>query len=1071
MLKNTEKRLHFIGNHWLKPLIMNKLCILFLLFSFTSVSWGSEPSYDTGFLQQYNISGTVTDGSTGEPLVGVSIVVKGTIIGTLTDIDGKFSVPVSQQQATLQVSFIGYTTQEIQASADVPVKIALVLEVTQISEVVVIGYGTQKKESVVGAITQVNSEALMKSPTQNITNAITGKLSGVLTIQQTGQPGSNDSEIIIRGLSSWSGSQPLVMVDGVQRDFSDLDPGQINTISVLKDASATAVFGAKGANGVIIVTTKRGALGKPKFSVSSQTGVNKATRLPDHIDSYTTMSMWNVALKNEQRFSDLVSDGILEEYRNPSTPLKSLQYPDVNYFDVLMKDFAPSTNTSISAQGGTDFVKYFCSLAYLYEGDYFKSYRKGYNSTSNNYNRFNYRANLDFSLTKTTQLSLNLGGDYGIRNVANSSYWGDMYFSSTALFPAYFPEWVLQMVPDPDYPSDSGIRLANALGDWSGNPYTRMNSGGFSQYSNSKLFTDLILNQKLDFLLKGLSFKANASLSTYFSTQSLYSDYTFPEYTLDYSKIHIDDNGVVTLDSNPWFRIGQGNEVYKQDPLDINVGGLQGGYYRNLYYEFSLNYLNSFGKHNVSGLLLMNRQEQYNQTDFPYYNEAFVGRATYDYSHKYLFEVNIGYTGSERFAPGNRFGFFPSGAVGWVISEENFFKSAVPWMNKFKVRYSQGLVGSDYASSRWLYKSDYYRDARGYIREDRGANLTAQWEEAKKRDLGFEFGIFRNTFTLNIDLFDEYRSKMLLTPRSVTFLVGNSFKDLNLGSLKKHGIEIEAEFNKTTSYKLKYFVKGLFGFNENRIINKDDLPYAPEYSKDAGKPLGTMVDGVELTGTGYFTSVDDIQNNPAPVTPDKLVLGDYKYLDYTADGLITTLDKHPLKGNNYPPITYSLSSGLSYKGFDFNFMFQGNAGKYVDFYGSYDIEFRRNTWRVNTAQLNYWRPDNQISNDHPTLHASSSSSPQRNWGGGESDQYSIRIKDHNWRVSDYLRLKEIFAGYTFNTAGLNRVAGISNLMIYVSADNVFTITSLIEGDPERKSFSNGYYPIFSSYNLGLKFGF
>ncbi len=1071
MVENTEKKMHCTGMHWFKSMAMTKMWLFVFLSAFCSAVLASSADAANIGEQQNVVTGVVKDGATGETLTGVTVVVKGTQLGALTDIQGKFSINVPQEEVTLMISFIGYTAQEILARVGTPVDVALALEVTQISEVVVIGYGVQKKESVVGAITQVNSEALMRSPTQNVTNAITGKLSGVLTIQQTGQPGSDDSEIIIRGLSSWSGSQPLVMVDGVQRDFSDLDPGQINTISVLKDASATAVFGAKGANGVIIVTTKRGALGKPRFTVSSQTGIEKATRLPDHIDAFTTMSMWNVALKNEQRYGDLISNTILGEYQHPSSPLKSLQYPDVNYFDILMKDFAPTTNANINVQGGTDFVKYFCSLAYLYEGDYFKSYRSGYNSTSNFFHRFNYRANLDFSLTKTTQLSLNLGGDFSVRNNANSGYWGDMYFSSTTLFPAYFPAWLLEMVPDPDYPADSGIRLSNALGDWSGNPYTRMNSGGFTQNTGSKLYTDLIFTQKLDFLLKGLSLKANASLSTSFETTSLTSSYSFPEYTLDYSKIHVDENGEVTLDSNPWFRIGQGNEVYKQNPLDINVGGLNGGYYRNLYYEFSINYMNSFGKNNISGLLLMNRQEQYSGTNFPYYNEAFVGRATYDYSRKYLFEVNIGYTGSERFAPGNRFGFFPSGALGWVVSEEDFFRNAVPWMNKLKIRYSQGLVGSDYASARWLYKSDYYYDSRGYIREDRGANTTAQWEEAMKRDLGFEFGFFKNLVTLNVDLFDEYRDKMLLTPRSVTFLVGNSFKDLNLGSLKKHGIEVEIEYNKTTSYNLNYFIKGIFGFNENRILNKDDLPYAPEYSKDAGKPLGAELSGVELTGTGYFTSVDDIHNNPAPVTPDKLVLGDYKFLDYTADGLITTLDMHPIPGNNYPPITYSLSGGISYKGFNFNMMFQGNAGKYVDFFGSYDIEFRRNTWRVNTAQLNYWRPDNQITNDHPTLHAVASSTPQLNWGGGESDQYSIRVKDHSWRNSDYLRLKEVYAGYTFNTAGLTKAIGISNLNVYLSANNLFTITPLIEGDPERKSFANGYYPIFSTYNLGVKFGF
>jgi TonB-linked SusC/RagA family outer membrane protein len=643
-----------------------------------------------------------------------------------------------------------------------------------------------------------------------------------------------------------------------------------------------------------------------------------------------------------------------------------------------------------------------------------------------------------------------------------------MYFSSVSRFPAYFPAWVLQQVPDTDYPDATGSRLADALGDWAGNPYTQMNSGGFTQDTQSTLNTDLILTQKLNFILKGLSFKGSLSLSTNYSNQSLTSSYTLPVYYIIWNRVGVDANGDGKVDQNPWFRVGQGNETYTLPLLNIDVGNLSGGYYRNLYYELSLNYSNTFFKnHNVSALALMNRQQRNSSTDFPYYNEAWVGRLTYDYLHKYLVEINIGYTGSAEFAPSNRFGFFPSGALGWVVSDEPFFVNAVPWMSKLKFRYSDGLVGSDLASSRWLYKSDYALSS-GYIMEAAGANTSASWEEARKRDFGIEAGLFHNLFTFSVDLFDEHRDKMLLTPQSVTFMVGNSFKDLNLGSLKKHGMEVEFEFNKTTLRKLNYFVKGNFGFNENRIIDKNDLPYAPDYSKAAGKPLGAQVNGVELTGDGYYTSVDDIHMNVGPVTPNRIVLGDYKFLDYNADGQITTLDKHPIKGNTYPPITYSLSSGFTYKGFDFNFMFQGNYGKYVEYFGSYDIEFRRDVLRVNISQLDYWTPNNPNAG-HPTLHSSGSSSPMLNWGGGESDHYSIDILNHYWRVSNYLRLKEIYLGYNIKTGA--QFAGISNILVYATANNVLTFTSLIEGDPERKSFADGYYPNFATYNLGLRFSF
>ncbi|HOI49736.1 MAG TPA: SusC/RagA family TonB-linked outer membrane protein, partial [Prolixibacteraceae bacterium] len=845
-------------------------------------------------------------------------------IGTITDFDGNFNLVIPADSKFLTVSFVGLKTQEITIGSQTNFMISLSEETVGLEEVVVVGYGTQKKESVVGAITQVDNQSLVRSGTQNVTNAITGKLSGVLTIQQTGEPGSDNSEIIIRGLSSWNGSQPLVLVDGVERDFKSIDPNEVNTISVLKDASATAVFGAKGANGVIIVTTRRGIIGKPKMNFSGSYGLEKATRIPDHIDSYTTMSLLNVARMNGGQFEQLTPTHILDEYRNPSTPLNSLRYPNVDWFDLLTHPYAPTSNANFNVSGGTNFIKYFCSLGHLYQNDFFKTYKNGYDDARYWYHRINYRANIDFNLTKSTVFSLNVGGDVGIKNQPNSSPWRNLYATSPARFPAYFPEWVLEMVPDPDYPDANGIRLVQPFGEYTGNPYNNMHNGTFRRYLDTKLFTDLVLEQKLDFITKGLSFKGKASLSTYFRNNSLKADYSFPEYQLDYDKIGTNEN--------PWYRSGQGDEVWYQAPLDINVGGLEGGYYRDMYYEMALSYGNTFAQnHSVSGLALINFQQKNSGTDFAYYNAGVVGRATYDYKHKYLFEVNVGYTGSERFAPGNRFGFFPSGAVGWTISEEEFFKNAVPWMNKLKVRYSDGKVGSDKAGSRWLYMSDYYTDGRGYIREDKGANVTAQWEEARKRDIGVEFGIFNNLISASVDFFDEQREKMLLSPRTVTVLVGNTFKELNKGSLKKHGFEVELEFNKTTASQLNYWVKGIFGFNENRIIYKDDFPYAPDYTKDAGKPLGAQLNGVLLTGTGYFTSIDDIHNNPSPIISEKLNVGDYKYLDYSADGAITNLDKYPIDGSLYPPITDSFSSGFSWKGFDFHLMFQGNEGKFVDF--------------------------------------------------------------------------------------------------------------------------------------------
>ncbi|MCX6327062.1 MAG: TonB-dependent receptor [Bacteroidia bacterium] len=1020
--------------------------------------------------QKKKISGSVKD-ENGEPIIGATIIVSGTTLGTLTDIGGKFALEIPADSKTLSVSFVGLETQDFAIEKLTEFNLILKSTAIALSEVVVVGYGVQKKESVVGAITQVDNVSIVKSGVSTITNAIAGKLSGVLTLQQSGQPGINDAEIIIRGLSSWNGSQPLIMVDGVERDFKDLDPNEINTISVLKDASSTAVFGAKGANGVILVTTKRGITGKPDLNFSASTGIDIPTRLPKFIDSYTTMSLLNVANMNGQAFQALIPESSLAEFKNPSTRLNSIRYPNNNWIDLLTNSFAPNSQANLNITGGTRFVKYFASFGYLHQGSLFDVYHQGYDDMRFRYDRLNYRANLDFAISASTNLSFNVGGDVGIQTDFPGGFWRTLFSGSVSRYPAYYPAWVLEEVPDPDYPDATGMRYAANTGDIQGSPYIFAHSGSFDKTLESKIFSDLILQQKLDFITKGLSFKGKFSLSTYYQSTILTATLTtangkgIPEYFL-----HFEDIGKAGV--NPWERQSEGNEVYYQPyPLDINVGGLEGGYYTNWYYEFALNYDRKFGKHNVSALALLNMQQKNSGTGFPYYNAGVVGRATYDYSKKYLLEVNLGYTGSERFAPANRFGFFPSAAVGWVLSEEDFFKSALPWVSKFKIRYSDGLVGSDNASERWLYISDYSVSS-GYIVEGSSANEAAQWEQSHKRDLGLEVSLFRNQFSFSVDLFDEFRDKMLLTPQTVTFFVGSGFKQLNLGSMKKHGFEIETEFRKTTPSKITYFIRGNFGFNENRIISKDDLPYADDYLKEAGKPLGGQLNGVNLNGTNYFTSVDELHITPSPVLLSDANVGDYQFVDYYPDGILNLQDRHPIAGSDYSPFTFSYSGGISYKGFDINLLFQGNLGKYVNYNRSFETEFLKSNYNIHESALDYWTPANPDGN-HSTLNYNLQDDPKLGWAGGSSDTggYQGMIPGRYWRNADYLRLKEVYIGYNFPGGLLKRVAGVSNILVYATGNNLLTFTSLLEGDPEVKDFILGYYPITTSIKLGIKVSF
>lgn len=1067
----------FSGSHPLRLRIMKKLCLLSLIcllntFASDGASLSNLFSFDPGSSpltgnseQQVPVTGTVKDAGTGEMLVGVTVFVKGSTIGQLSDVNGKFSIRIPNREAVLQFSFIGFNTQEIVVQQGSVVNVLMVEKTTQIDDVVVVGYGTQKKETVVGAITQVNNASLVRSGTASITNAIAGKLSGVLTIQRNGEPGANDAEILIRGVSSWNGSQPLILVDGVERDFSSLDPNEINTIAVLKDASATSVFGAKGANGVMLVTTKRGTLGKPKINFSINYGFERETTPRDYVDGYTTAKLVNVGFMNAggSNFANLFSEQVLQEYKSPSSRLNALRYPDVNWFKEVVNEFAPVSTSNLNVSGGTEFVKYFLNLGYYYEGSLFKGYKDGQIDSQWWNRRLNYRTNLDFTITKTTTISLSAGGSLNQKNTKGGGQFELLNQTSGIRFPAYWPSWVLEEIPDVDYPNDKEWRRSQSVGEYTENTYTRMMQPAFNRGLSSTLFTDLILKQDLDFLTKGLSVNGKVSYSSYYDNTQMTSGNNYPTYSMSWDKIplagKVDPSTGAKI--NPWVRANQSNEVYMLPPFSISVGGLNAGYYKNLYYEASVNYARSFGKHRISALALFNRSEKRSGTAFPFLNEAWVGRTTYDFNSKYLFEFNVGYTGSERFAPANRFGLFPSLAFGWVVSEENFFKSAVPWMSKLKIRYSDGLVGSDAASNRWIYNSAY-NVSGGNIIEDAIANEVAQWERAHKRDLGIEIGLFKDVFTFGIDLFDEYRDKMLLTPNSTTMVIGNAFKELNLGILKKHGIEIEAEFRKNVSNNFTYFLKGIFGFNENRIIFRDDPIYAPRHQKQAGTPFGGIMSGIDLTGTGYFTSINDIHNNAAAVSFSSLHVGDFKYLDFNADGQVSSaMDRHPIKGSNYAPITYSFTSGFTWKNFEFSMMLAGNIGKYTSIGWGLQDPFPSGNWRVFTTNLDYWRPDNQDAT-FQTLTYTTTDPLSSNIGS---------LDGQSWRNSDYLRLKDLYIGYTLTQNSQTKLLGLSSMTIFAMGSNLLTFSSLKLIDPEVTSQRTNYYPLMRSIKLGIKLNF
>ncbi len=1010
--------------------------------------------------QNVLVKGVVTD-EDNLPLLGATVFVDGTTIGTTTDLDGAYSLQVPSSASTvLSYSYIGYETVELAVNGRVEINVSLKSDSETLDEVIVVGYGVQKKESVVGAISQVDGESLVQSGTSNVSSAIAGRLSGVLTIQDSGQPGDNDATIYIRGVSSWNGSSPLCLVDGVERSFNDMDPNEIETFSVLKDASATAVFGAKGANGVIIVTTKRGKVGAPKLNVSVSQGLSTPSLDIGYVDGYTTMSMRNEGLMASGSYTELLSDEELDKYRNPTSILDEILYPDVDWVDLLTKDFASETNANFTLSGGTEAVQYFVSLGYTHEGSLFKTYEEEGLDTSFKNDKISYRTNFDFKLSPTTKLKFNVGGATNIYNAptaadgSTGSYlWDAMYTQSSTKYPAFYPEELLELYPDTDYPDASGDRLI--LGpETRDSPYSYLMQAQSEQLTTSTLYTDLELNQDLSFITKGLSASAKISVNTSYKRESLIANKTIAQYTFDIDSYYAGEN--------PWYREGAtNNDIYTEPELNMSVGDLT-SYSLNLYYEASLNYAREFGDHTVSALALFNRTQKQSGVDFPYYNESWVARATYDYKHKYLFEFNLGYTGSEKFAPTNRFGLFPSFAFGYVMSNEDWFRDNISWIDNLKLRYSDGHVGSD-SGDRWLYVSEYL-ESSSMIYEGAAANLTAQWEESHKRDIGLELGFLDNALTFHFDFFDEQRTNMLVDPSGMVsdILGSNGFKEVNLGSMKKHGFEIEGEYRGSVKgLGIEYSARAMLGFNENRIIAKNDIAGLPEYQKVAGTAYGGKTGSV-TTGTGYYTSIDDIHNytTQTGVSLENLAPGSYRYIDYNGDGAIdSTYDTYSIYGSQYAPITYSFGGDIMYKNFTLTLLFQGTKGKYVSLSGSFVQEFNTDDWRVQENMLDYWTPTNQDASFH-SIHAYNSSVDKL----GSTEGYS-------WVKADYLKLRDVYFGYMFDTTALKESIGLSNMTIYVTGNNLFTFTNFIFGDPESTTYSTGGYPQMKTVKLGVKLGF
>ncbi len=1008
------------------------------------------------------VGGKVTD-ERGEPLPGVSILVKGTQRGMSTDANGDFSIEVPDVDAVLVFSFVGYVSQEVVVGGRVKLDISLEVDEKSLEEVVVVGYGTQKKLTMTGAISSVGSADLVKSPNASIANTLAGRVTGLSSVQNSGMPGADDPRIYVRGIGSLteSGSSPLILVDGVERSFTQLDPNEIESISVLKDASATAVFGIRGANGVVIVTTKRGSEGKPQISFSTSAGLQVPVQLHKVADSYTYARMFNEAqLSDNPNAVVKFSPEALEAFRTKSDPLI---YPDIDWLDYIMKPSAFQNQQNINISGGSPKVKYFVSLGRLDQDGLFRTFDTEYNYNFK-YTRYNYRANIDIDATKTTKLSLTIGGRSEGRNqpwFSNAPGWTlDNLFRDIHWSVPYSGAGVV----DGKYIVSGTRYISGVKRDGLNLFYGR----GFSNSLKNVLNLDINVAQNLDPVVKGLSFRARLSNnSIYTHTKGRSSSKASYEaiFLKDIDPAYPDDKTIVFRKGGEDGLLSYGESFQKN---------------RDWYMDAAFSYARDFGSHHVTGLALYNASKIFYpsvNTDIPLSYVGLAGRVTYDYKYKYLLDINLGYNGSENFAPGRRFGFFPAVSAGWILSDELLFKS-IPVVKYLKIRGSVGVVGNDrQAGARFLYLADSYlansdigyKSSSGYsfgtdnptnhltASEAKLGNPYVTWEKAVKQNYGVEMQLFSENFGINFDYFREYRNNILTTRRTVPGFIAADLPALNIGEVRNQGFELELKWHDRVG-GIRYFVNGNMSFSRNKVLFKDEVPkrfdYMLETGQRVGQPFGYVFDG--------FWTREDVENLSA--FPDHVITpqpGDLRYQDLNNDGIIDLYDQRPIGFPNYPEYVFGSNLGLELKGFDLSMLWSG-ATNVSRLFG--DVYRRAFGPEQSNALLQYmvdgrWTPENAATATYPRLSISA--------GQGNNDKTSSF-----WmRDASYIRLKNVEFGYNFNQSDALKKLGISRLRVYLNGYNLLTFDKIKIVDPESLPSGSALYPVMKIYNLGLNVTF
>lgn len=1023
------------------------------------------------------ITGKVLD-ENNQPMPGVTIIVDGTTNGTMTGSDGTFTLGGVPSGATVIVSCIGYTDQVLPEGKSNYV-VSLVPDSEMLEETVVVAFGQQKKLSVTGAISTVASADLRKTTSTRLDNALAGRVTGLTSMQSGGgQPGVDGATMYLRGAATTNGKSPLILVDGVERDnIRTIDMNEVESISVLKDASATALYGVQGANGVILIQTRKGQKGKAQLNISVDQSWTSFTKEPSRLHSWEYCELRNEALMNDSQAPEF-SEETIAKFRNPllgldpSSPdydnqvaIRKAVYCDNDYYRMYLKSNTPQTRANANISGGTDFVNYFVNVGYIHQGG-------NLNTESPDYlgydpqcymNRLSLRSNLDFHITKNLTASLNIASYAENVNMpaVGDLYRGDQSWMITDII--YQSQTILPISPgpvtDPRFGGVSdGVVGYNYLDR---SAYEIINRRGFHTNKRKNLNTQFSVNWDLgELVTKGLSVNGMAAYDTYNigvlegrKKERVYNvRVDYDSETLSYSSSNGD----------------------KIEPLTMTSSRLSN---YQIYVQGSINYALTFGKHNVTAMATAYRRFwEGTSADIPYNVLGTAARATYSFDDRYLVEGNLGYNGSEQFAPSKRFGLFPSGSIGWIASNESFLKGN-KYLTWLKFRASYGLVGNDSMGGlRFLYQDDNkIQSGNGFVqglggkivKEGLIGNKSITWELSKKMNLGVEIGLFKD-FRINVDYFTEKRDQILLKRRTVPSFQGVSsdyIPRVNMGKVDNHGVDVEVSYSHTFNRDFSISSRVNFGFNDNTAIELDEPmrseEYAYQYHEEGfrlGQEFGYLIDW-DSPGNGYFTSQDEIDSYYPYGFGGKPRVGDFVYKDVNGDGVIDQKDLSPIGySTTVPGLNYGISLGLNFKGIDFNVLFSG-LGRYSKYYsGQGVVEWTKQGTYFDWTR-NGWTEERYKNGEKITYPAIST-----------TKTVSHTENDFFIQNRSFLRLKNIELGYTLPERFLSKV-GVKALRVYVSGQNLFVWDNLriTHIDPEQ---NNSYgYPITKNVTLGLNINF